>query len=364
MNTSITFEHNPSLEFKKVLLQRVNDYFSSTGLSMHHNRAMIFKTAVMLTVYILPFVLIITNLFPLWAIIFLYIIMGVGKAGVGMAVMHDGNHSGYSENQKINRLMGQTLSLVGGDPYNWKIKHNKLHHVFTNIYGKDEDISSRAILRFAYASPLKKYHRYQYIYAWFFYSLMTLTIVFGDIFKRIRYRKQGITNISKSKYRKSMAWLIVSKIVYFFTMLGLPLILTNIPFWLIVVGFFTMHLTAGLILSVIFQMAHVVEGPEQPLPDSTGSIRQPLIIHQLRATSDFSRKNKLLSWYVGGLNFQIEHHLFPRICHVHYPALSKIVEKTTREFNLPYYVYDGFWEAIRSHIVTLKKLGKLKAIYV
>lgn len=362
MNTPITFEYNPDLEFKKVLLKRVNEYFSDTGLSKHHNKGMIFKTLFMIALYIFPFVLILTNLFPIWIILLLYIAMGVGISGIGMSVMHDGNHAGYSKHQTINRIMGLSLNLIGGDAYNWKIKHNKLHHVFTNIYGKDEDIASRVILRFAYASPLKKYHRYQYIYAWFFYALMTISIVFFDFSKRIRYRKQGITNISRSKYRKSMVWLVVSKIVYFFTVFGLPIIFTDIPVWVIVVGFFMMHFTAGTILSIVFQMAHVVEGPEQPLPDSEGLVPHPLIIHQLRATADFSRNNKILSWFVGGLNFQIEHHLFPRICHVHYPAISKIVETTTREFKIPYYVYDSFGDALKSHIITLKKLGRLKTI--
>jgi linoleoyl-CoA desaturase len=364
MTTSITFQQNHSLEFKKTLNKRVNEYFSSKGLSKHYNRAMILKTVIMLSLYISPFVLILSGLFPIWTVFLLYIIMGIGVSGVGMSVMHDGNHAGYSKNQKVNRLMGLTMNMVGADAYNWKIKHNKLHHVFTNIYGKDEDIESRVILRFAYAAPLKKYHRYQYLYAWFFYSLMTISMVFGDIFKRIRYRKQGITNISKSKFRESMLWLIFSKKIYFIAMLGLPLLLTNYPWWVVVAGFFIMHLTAGTILSLVFQMAHVVEGPEQPAPDNNGNIDTSLIVHQLRSTSNFSRSNKILSWFVGGLNFQIEHHLFPRICHVHYPAISKIVEETTREFELPYHEYDGFWDALRSHINTLKKLGKLKTIPV
>jgi linoleoyl-CoA desaturase len=128
--------------------------------------------------------------------------------------------------------------------------------------------------------------------------------------------------------------------------------------WQVLLGFVIMHFTAGIILSIVFQMAHVVEGPEQILPDENGKLPDSLLLHQLKTTSDFSRKNKLLSWYVGGLNFQVEHHLFPRICHVHYPAISKIVETTTKEFNIPYYVYDRFSEAFRSHIRTLKKLGR------
>ncbi len=359
MNTSITFLKK-DFTFKKTLNQRVSAYFKENRLSPNHNPAMVVKTVVMLALFLAPFVLILTNLFPFWANLLFYFVMGVGVAGVGMSVMHDGNHAGYSANQKINRLMGLSMNLIGADAYNWKIKHNKLHHVFTNIYGKDEDINSRVILRFAFAAPLKWYHRYQHIYAWFFYALMSLSMVFGDISKRISYRKRGVTNISPKAFRRSMAWLVVSKVLYFAFIFGLPFFFTSMYWWQILLGFMVMHIATGTILSLVFQMAHVVEGPQQARPDEKGVIDDSLIVHQLRSTADFSRNNPILSWFVGGLNFQVEHHLFPRMCHVHYPAISKIVETTTREFNLPYYVNDNFGRAFLSHYRTLKKLGRVK----
>ncbi len=362
MSTSVSFNQIKDLEFKKVLNKRVNDYFSQAGISKHYNAAMILKSIVMLSLYILPFILILSVTMPFWIVMIIYFIMGVGIAGVGMSVMHDGNHFGYSGNHRINRLMGLTMNLLGADAYNWKIKHNKLHHVFTNIYGKDEDINSRVILRFAYGAPLKKYHRYQHLYAWFFYAMMTFSMIFGDISKRMNYRKKGITNISPSAYRRSMAWLVVSKILYFGVFIAVPILLTELLWWQVLVGFVIMNLTAGTILSLIFQMSHVVEGPDQMKPDEKGNIEidDTLIVHQLKTTSDFSRDNKILSWYVGGLNFQIEHHLFPKVCHVHYPAISKIVEKTTAEFGLPFHEFDGFWDAFSSHYRILKRLGVQK----
>ncbi len=360
MPTQISFAKEQNLDFKKALYNRVNQYFSDNGISKHHTPVMLTKTAIMLLIYIIPFIAILSINMPVWVAMILFFIMGVGIAGIGMSVMHDANHAGYSDNQKVNFWMGLTMNMIGADAYNWKIKHNKLHHVFTNVYGKDEDINSRVILRFAYASPLKKYHRFQYLYAWFFYALMSFSMVFGDISKRINYRKQGITHLSVHAYRRSMAWLIFSKIIYFAAIVGLPLIFTSLLWWQVLLGFVIMHFTTGIILSIVFQMAHVVEGPEQILPDENGKLPDSLLLHQLKTTSDFSRRNKLLSWYVGGLNFQIEHHLFPRICHVHYPAISKIVEATTKEFNMPYYVNDRFSDAFRAHVMTLKKLGKVQ----
>lgn len=357
MNHKVSFDNSVDAEFTRTLKQRVSGYFAENGLSRHHTPAMVRKTIVMLILYILPFVLILSNAFPAWFSMILYVLMGIGLSGIGMSVMHDGNHFGYSSNQRINRLIGNTIFLLGADAYNWKIKHNKLHHVYTNIYGSDEDINSRVVLRFAYAAPLKPYHKYQHIYAWFLYAMMSLSMIFGDVRKRRNYRERGITNISAAAYRKSMNWLIVSKVLYFGAIFGLPLLLTDLVWWQVILGFLIMHLTAGVIMSLIFQMAHVVEGPVQSLPDDQRSMNHSLIRHQLESTADFSRKNKLITWFVGGLNFQVEHHLFPRVCHVHYPAISKIVEETTREFNIPYYRYENFRDAFRSHFRVLKRLG-------
>ena len=119
-----------------------------------------------------------------------------------------------------------------------------------------------------------------------------------------------------------------------------------------------MHWVGGLIMSTIFQMAHVVEGAVQPLPNAEGIIETDWAVHELRATSDFARNNLFLNWYAGGLNFQIEHHLFPNICHVHYRNIAPIVENTARQFGLIYNLKPTFAAALISHVKRLKELGK------
>ncbi len=360
MDYKISFNNRRDLLFTRVLKLRVNEYFEEAGLSRYHTPAMVWKTIVMMGLYITPFVLILCCGFPGWLNMVLYVVMGIGLAGVGMSVMHDGNHFGYSANHKVNRLIGNTIFLLGADAYNWKIKHNKLHHIYTNIYGSDEDINSRAILRFAFAAPLRPYHRYQHWYAWALYALMSLSMIFRDVSKRWEYRSRGVTNISPELFRRSMVWLHVSKVLYFGIIIGFPLLFTAMPWWQVLLGFLLMHIAAGIIMSLIFQMAHVVEGPVQTLCDENRRVDHSLIVHQLKSTADFARHNKLLSWYAGGLNYQIEHHLFPRVCHIHYPALAPIVEATTREFNLPYHVHPRLTDALRSHFFMLKKLGREK----
>lgn len=360
MDYKVTFNNSRDTEFSRVLKKRVNEYFERAGLSKHHTPAMVWKSVVMLGLYIVPFVLILSCGFQGWINMLMYLVMGFGLAGIGMSVMHDANHFGYSSNPKVNRWMGNTIFLLGADAYNWKIKHNKLHHIYTNIYGSDEDINSRAILRFAYAAPLRPWHRYQHLYAWALYALMSLSMILRDAHKRREYRDRGVTNISPQAFRRSMVWLHVSKVLYFGAIFGLPLWLTAMPWWQVLLGFLLMHLTAGLIMSLIFQMAHVVEGPVQTNSDDLRRVDHSLIRHQLMSTADFSRRNRLITWYSGGLNFQVEHHLFPRVCHIHYPALAPIVEATTREFNLPYHVHERFGDAFRSHFRTLKRLGREK----
>ncbi|HRZ43381.1 MAG TPA: acyl-CoA desaturase [Bacteroidales bacterium] len=360
MDYRITFNQHLDAEFTHALKGRADAYFRDNGISRYGNRIMHLKSAAMLAMYILPFVGIVAGGFPVWLCMVMYAIMGVGLAGIGMSVMHDANHYAYSDNPEVNRIMGMMIFILGADAYNWKIKHNKLHHVYTNIYGSDEDINSRAILRFAYAAPLRRYHRYQHIYGWFLYALMSISMVVGDVRKRKEYRERGVTNISQHIFDRSMRWLILSKILYFGIIFGFPLLFSPLTWYQVVLGFLLMHLVSGVIMSLIFQMAHVVDGPEQTLPDAERHVERSMVLHQLRSAADFSKSNRLITWYVGGLNYQVEHHLFPRVCHVHYPALSAIVEATTREFGMPYYVYNTFGEAFRSHYRTLKRLGREK----
>jgi len=291
------------------------------------------------------------GLFILWSI------MGFGLAGIGLSIMHDANHGAYSKNEKVNTYVGLILNVVGGFAYNWKLQHNVLHHSFTNIDGHDEDIAPGGVLRFSPHAKRHKAHKFQHYYAWFFYSLMTfLWITFKD-FKQIRrYNKLGLIDKSKRSfagwYTNMLAW----KVFYYGYTFVIPYFLLDNPWWMYVLLALTMHLIAGLILASIFQPAHVVPDTKFPVP-SEGSVENVWFAHQLETTANFAPTNKVLSWYVGGLNFQVEHHLFPGICHVHYPAISKIVKATAKEYNLPYNSYPTFRRALIEHTRMLKELG-------
>jgi linoleoyl-CoA desaturase len=173
-----------------------------------------------------------------------------------------------------------------------------------------------------------------------------------------RYKRNGVNKNPDSKNRLEFIRMVAIKIIYFSFFAGLPLAF-GLPFWEVLVGFLVMHLVGGIILTVVFQLAHTVEETTFPLPNEQGIIQNEWAIHQMETTVNFSRRNRLLSWYVGGLNFQVEHHLFPKICHVHYPKIAEIVQNTAQEFNVPYLEHKSFGHALRSHFATLQRLGKL-----
>ena len=356
---TIKFVANTEAEHQFALAVRrnVNEYFKTKGISTKGNITLVLQTIVMLSLYLIPFVIIFLIPVNGWVALLLPVIMGIGVAGVGMCVMHDAVHGSYSEKVWINKLLGGTMYLLGSNVFNWKMQHNVFHHAYTNIEGLDEDIDSKGPIRLSQNAPLRKIHRYQYIHAFFFYGLLTISKMIKDFTQLAIYNNEGITKRYNVNPIREYMRMVIVKIIYLFVFIGLPIIFTPFKWWQVTIGFFMMHWVAGCILSTVFQMAHVVEGTEQPIPDANHIIHHDWAVHELRTTSDFARNNHFLNWYVGGLNFQIEHHLFPNISHVHYQEIAPIVERTAHEYNLNYNLKPTFLKALGSHIRRLKDLG-------
>lgn len=352
-------QNSKEREFAYEVRKRVRAYFKENNKSVYGNFNMYLKTVVILSVYLVPFILLLTRSVSPWTGLALAVVMGVGEAGVGMSIMHDGVHHAYSSKKWINNLASSTMFLLGSNIFNWKIQHNIMHHTFTNIYNYDPDISNLKIIRLSQYGPLKKYHRYQHIYAFPLYGLMTFARLFGEISVLVEYNREGITKEQNVDPTWQLVKLIGIKIIYFTVIIGLPLWLTDFAFWQIVIGFIALHVTAGMIMSTVFQMAHVVEGADQLFVDKDRQIKNDWLVHQLHTTSDFGRRNGLFSWYIGGLDFQIEHHLFQNICHVHYPAISGIIQTTAKEYGFTYNLKSNVFSALASHFRRLKELGRL-----
>jgi linoleoyl-CoA desaturase len=358
LKTQVKFIGAEKNEFFATVRQRVDAYFEANNISKHANAMMVIKSIVLISAYLAPFIYLVLNNPPFSSAILIWIFMGIPLAGIGMSVMHDANHGAYSSNQGVNYFMGHTLNLVGGAVFNWKLQHNILHHTYTNISGMDEDIQNRAALIFSPHAVPKKIHRFQPFYAVFFYGMMTIYWVLAkDIIQFIKYTRNGMNKGTRMQNTWTVFLIISNKLIYAFCMVFVPVFYFGLPLYQVILGLLTMHFIGGLILSFVFQLAHTVEGTSHPLPDEKGTIQNEWAIHQMNTTVNFSRQNKLISWYVGGLNFQVEHHLFPRICHVHYPKIAEIVKQTAEEFKVPYMENETFFKAVRSHFNTLKRFG-------
>jgi linoleoyl-CoA desaturase len=289
----------------------------------------------------------------MWVLCF---VMGIGMAGIGFSVTHDALHGAYSASSRVNRLIGYFFDTLGANGYIWKITHNGIHHTYTNIRGYDEDLEVSPLIRLSPHTPHKPIHRFQHLFALLAYSMAT---VFWVFVKDYKYFFQNDLGPYRNKKHPRSEWitLFVSKALYYLAMIVVPLLVLDITWWQFLIGFLTVHLTAGLILGVVFQLAHVVEPTEHLEESEAKSLKGAWTLYQMRTTSNFARSNRLLSWYVGGLNYQIEHHLFPRICHVNYPAIADIVEATCAEFGVSYKQNTTVLAALRSHYRWLRRMG-------
>jgi linoleoyl-CoA desaturase len=316
------------------------------------------KTIFMICLYFTPFILMLTGVVTsLWAIMLMWAIMGLGMSGIGLSIMHDANHGSYSKNDKVNRRIGWIIHFIGGYRENWKIQHNVLHHSFTNIDHFDEDIDSGA---FRLAPSQKRYwfHNLQLFYAPILYGFMTIYWSIGKDFEQIfRYNKKHLLEGQGLTLKKALAQVIFNKVWYFALFLVLPILILDLAWWQTLLGYLMMHFICGSLLAYVFQCAHVLKETEFYEAKSNDSMENNWAIHQMKTTANFANKSKWLTWLIGGLNYQVEHHLFPNICHVHYPHIAKIVKETAAEFKVPYYHHKTFFGALKSHFSVVYQLG-------
>jgi linoleoyl-CoA desaturase len=361
-NVAPTFAKQDSLKFFRTLNSRVNNYFKENNIQKTGNSKLYLKTLIMFAIFLTPYFLILTLNMPFWVYLLMTIVIGIGMAGVGMNVMHDGNHGSYSNINWINKFMGGSIYILAGNVYNWQVQHNVLHHTYTNIPGHDEDLDAGRVIRFTKDAKWYSFHRFQQYYSVFLYGLLTFNWAITTDFKQMKsYLKRKLSYGEAKSPKILWTTLLITKTIYFSIWLVLPMLI-GITWWKVLVGFFVMHYTAGLILSIVFQLAHVVKETTNPVPNVEGEIENTWAIHQLFTTTNFAPKNWIINWYTGGLNHQIEHHIFPNISHVHYGKISKIVKETAIECNLPYYEYKTFRSAVIAHFKHLKELGMKPAL--
>jgi linoleoyl-CoA desaturase len=342
--------------FRQELRRRVDQYFATTGRKPRDCPWMYAKSAIVFIWCLAAYVLLMVVVGSWWWLaVPMAVLLGLSLAVAAFNIQHDGGHGAYSEHRWVNKIASLSLDLLGGSSYVWARKHNTIHHSYTNVTGHDDDINVGPLARLSPHQKRFKFHRLQHLYMWILYGFLPLKWHLYDDFRDV------ITGrIAGHRFPRPKGWDLVTfiggKAMFFTLAFGLPMLLH--PWWSALLFYGIASFVLGVTLSVVFQMAHCVEEAAFPMPVmDSGRIESSWAVHQVETTVDFARGNRLLSWLVGGLNFQIEHHLFPQICHVHYAALSKLVEETCRDFRLKYAAHDTFLDGLASHFRWLRRMG-------
>ena len=350
---------NTDAGFHAELRRRVDEYFRQDGRRPRDNWGMYLKTGILLTSFVALYLSLLLVVNAWWQAIPVAMLLGVVTAGIGFNVMHDGGHHGYSRHKWVNKLASVTLDLIGGSSYIWHWKHGVYHHTYVNIKGHDSDIDLGFLGRLSPHQKHYGFHRFQQYYLWPLYGLLAIKwhlvgdfrdVMTGRIGERIMPRPKGW----------DLAVFIGGKLTFFMLAFGLPMMLHPV---MSVLAIYTLTaVVLGLVMSVVFQLAHIVEHADFPaVSEVSERIENAWAIHQVETTVNFSRRSRFLAWFLGGLNFQIEHHLLPRVCHVNYLAISKVVEETCREFGVKYNEHKSFWAGLVSHFRWLRQMGRATA---
>jgi linoleoyl-CoA desaturase len=343
--------------FHDELKGRVLAYFERTGLSQRDSPRMYAKTAVLLLWFGASYALLVFAAASVWQGALLSFSLALAMAGIGFSIQHDANHGAYSSRAGVNRLMGLTLDMLGASSYVWRVQHNIAHHTYTNIEGADDDINFVPFARLSPAQPRLRLHHLQQFYLWGLYWFLFPKWNFVDDFRNLTRGRMGGQRFPRPGGRHLIE-LVGGKALFFGWAFVIPLLFHS--WWVVLVFYTTTALVLGTTLAVVFMLAHCVEEADFPeLPPGMERLPRPWAVHQVLTTVDFARGNRLLTWYVGGLNFQIEHHLFPRICHVHHPRIAEIVQATCAEFDVRYTAHDTFVGALGSHWRWLRRMGRV-----
>ncbi|WP_207532460.1 fatty acid desaturase family protein [Desertivirga arenae] len=348
----ITFKNNNPV-FHKALKEKVNAYFRNNRLPVSGGWQLLLKACLLCISAITIYITLVFFTPNALLSVLLCALLGCNLAFIGFNIMHEGGHGSFSRFKWLNEASAYALNALGGTIYFWKQRHNVEHHTYTNIEGLDHDIDIR-FMRMHKEQASKKYHRFQHIYWVALYGISYVVwVLFQDFEKYFRLKKVD----DQRKFDSKQQWIFwITKILYITVYLIIPII--TVGFLKAIAGYLIVGIACGFSISMVFQLAHVVEGTQFPEPDKeSNKIQKEWAVHQINTTANFSTKSRLVSWFLGGLNFQVEHHLFPGISHIHYRQINRLVKETCKEFGITYLEHKSMLRAFVSHVIHLKKLS-------
>jgi len=341
-------------DFYVELKRRVDLHMTNNGRRERHCPEMYLKTAIILATFAASYGLLVFASLTWWQALPLAVVLAFATAAIGFNIMHDASHHAYSNIPWVNRLAQKSLDLIGGSSYLWRWKHVVFHHTYANIYGYDTDVDLGELGRLTPHHKRLRFHSWQHWYLWFLYGALVVKWHCLDDF-RVAIRGR----IGEHRYPRlkggDLATFLFGKLLFFMIAFGIPLRFHSV--WVVALFYIIIAFIVGIVMSVVFQLAHSVEDAGFPRPQTPGRMDTPWAIHQVETTVDFARNSRAAYWLLGGLNFQIEHHLFPRICHINYPLIAPVVEDTCREFGVRYTAHETFRQGLASHFRWLRQMG-------
>ncbi len=340
--------------FYQDLKSRVNNYFKDTQQSQTGNFRLFSKAIFLIVLHIVLYTILVFFTPNVWISLFFCVLLGLASAAIGFNVMHDGSHGSFSKSPFVNKLAAFSLNVLGGNDYMWRVKHVILHHSFTNIDDVDDDIDIKPFMRMSPTQPYHKFQKFQHIYFVILYCFMYLFWMFY-----LDYKKYFSKAVGDFKLEKMSFWEHVSfwggKLLNYAIFIVVPLLMVGVLDFLI--GFSVFVLVTGFVISIVFQLAHTVEDTAFPTLNDQNKIENEWAIHQVMTTANFATRSRIVTWFCGGLNYQIEHHLFPTISHIHYPKISKIVKQACDDYKIKYIEFPNVGQAVYSHYMLLKQMS-------
>ncbi|HEY2944107.1 MAG TPA: acyl-CoA desaturase [Vicinamibacteria bacterium] len=335
------------------LRSRVDAAFAARGLSRKGGGAMAFKVVlvllqwgfwygVTLSLGTAHFALALAASLPLAA----------SLVNILLGVMHDGSHGAGSEHRFVNRLLQSTLVAAGVSAVSWHYEHVVQHHANTNVLGHDSDLETGGLLlRFHAGQPWRPIHRYQHWYAWPLYGLISFKWTWFEDFDDVLANRYGLPPRQRLVHLVEVLAAKVSQVSLFFVV---PALAWG---WPKAAAFYVVQLyVVGVLMATVFVLAHV--SGVQAMPESPQEAPRDWAIFQVATTANYATGNRLLTWLIGGLNYQVEHHLFPSVSYRHYPWIRQIVRRWADEQGVPYHEFPTMAAALRAHFRHLASLGR------
>lgn len=349
------FSSAPGTSFHAELKKRTQDYFANSGRAQTGNSGLFLKGCILFLAFIALYIHLVFYTPVAWLAITECVVLGGVISAIGFNVMHDGAHGSFSKHRWLNHVAAFSLNILGGNSFMWNVKHNMIHHSYTNIDGVDDDIDIQPWMRMSTEQKKLRMHKYQHLYFWFLYSALYILWIFVLDYQKYFKKRIGPMPLKKMSMSDHIVFW-TFKFLNYFLFIAMPVYMLGWIPWL--VGFLTATLVAGFVISIVFQLAHTVEHTAFPTAGSNSKMPDEWAIHQIKTTANFATRNRVISWLIGGLNFQIEHHLFPKISHVHYPAISAIIRQICQEYGVQYIEYRRMRQAVVSHVSFLRKMGR------